>query len=158
MFHFILLFQVRSRFPLAMSHGVVGETVLRGKILYWELVTGPYLVPLRSFVARVKAVISLCTLPPWSNEGLTLDDFLFKPVSLQCLLNRSQVSWYLLPSLFSAISDFHCRYYQFHKFWWLSVVNGLLYRAHLLYGSLFFHSGMYISCHCSLQHRWTYQI
>lgn len=39
MFHFILLFQVRSRFPLAMSHGVVGETVLRAKILYWELVT-----------------------------------------------------------------------------------------------------------------------
>lgn len=38
MFHFILLVQVRSRFSLATSHGVVAETVLTDKILAWELV------------------------------------------------------------------------------------------------------------------------
>jgi len=38
MFNFISLFQVRSRFSLAMSHWVVGETVLTDKILAWELV------------------------------------------------------------------------------------------------------------------------
>lgn len=78
MFHFILLVQLRSRFSLATSHGVMGETVLTDKIVAWELVAVAILNAAKELCGRGSRLSSPC-----AHFLLALDDFLFKPVSLQ---------------------------------------------------------------------------